>query len=110
MPITITLQRTGGDCAEAWLANQLLATFAPAARRIDQPLRAAQPTLADLVTYGQRLLAALGNAALQAARAPLPRAPQPASSRMAGLPRSFIATPRPVVPNRSSWPAVLGPN
>ncbi len=61
------------------LARLRAATFAPAARRIDQPLRAAQPTLADLVAYGQRLLAALGGAALQATLAPLPRAPQPAS-------------------------------
>ena len=79
MPITITLQRTAVDRATAQIGEQPLASFEPAALLVDQPLFSQRPVPADPLAYGQRLWAALGGEALQAARIVLPRAPQMAS-------------------------------
>ncbi|NWF79761.1 MAG: CHAT domain-containing protein [Chloroflexi bacterium] len=76
MPITICVQRTAIDRAEARMNEQPLASFEPAALLVDQPLFSQRPVPADPQAYGQRLFAALGGDTFRAALARLPRAPQ----------------------------------
>lgn len=59
MSITIVLRWTASDRAEAWIGDQPLASFEPAALLVDQPLYAQRPVPADPGSYGQRLFAAL---------------------------------------------------
>jgi ABC-type uncharacterized transport system YnjBCD ATPase subunit len=75
MPVTIVLNQTDTDRAEARLHDQVLATFEPAALLVDQPLFSRRPVPADPESYGQRLFAALGGEALHTALASVPRAP-----------------------------------
>jgi tetratricopeptide (TPR) repeat protein len=71
----LTLYRTAQDRAEARIGDQLLADFVPTTLLVDQPLFSSHPMPADPISYGQQLFAALGDEALRAALAPLPRAP-----------------------------------
>ena len=76
MPITIYLQRTAIDRAEARINEQTLASFEPAALLIDQPLFSQRPVPSDPLVYGQRLFAALGSDTLGTTLATLALAPQ----------------------------------
>ncbi len=75
MPITICLQRTAIDRAEARINDQPLTSFEPAALLVDQPLFSQRPVPSDPLAYGRRLFAALGGDTLRAMLAALPRAP-----------------------------------
>ena len=75
MPITICLQRTAKDRAEARMNEQPVASFEPAALLVDQPLFSRRPVPSDPLVYGQRLFAALGSDTLRTALAKLARAP-----------------------------------
>src|SRR5215510_16585086 len=80
MSLTIALERTGEDRAEARHGADLLATFEPRALLVDQPLHPSHPLPAGPVVYGKRLWAALGGPALTALVAALPFAPDPESA------------------------------
>ncbi len=75
MALTIELVRTASDQAQARVGEQVLGTFEPQALLVDQPLLANYPVPADAIAYGQRLLAALGGATLQALIRQQPMAP-----------------------------------
>lgn len=75
MPITICLQRTAIDRADARINEQPLASFEPATLLVDQPLFSQRPVPSDPLVYGQRLFAALGSDTLRTALATLALAP-----------------------------------
>jgi hypothetical protein len=61
------------------LGEREIAAFDPATLLVVHPVHPTRPQPADPAAYGQRLWAALGGDALQAALAPLPLAPSPDS-------------------------------
>lgn len=76
MPLTITLHRTDDNRAEVYVAGEHIASFDPAALRLDHPFVRPHQQASDPVAYGQRLLAALGGDNLKRMLTELPSAPQ----------------------------------
>ncbi len=66
MRLTITLRRSVGDRPAALHRDQIRATFAPQALRVDQPRHPAYPRATDPVASGQRRWAARGGPTLTA--------------------------------------------
>src|SRR5258707_9555615 len=75
MRLTITLRRSVGDRPAALHRDQIRATFAPQALRVDQPRHLTYPPPPDPVASGQRRWATQGCPTLTARCANLPLVP-----------------------------------